>query len=154
MNKDVGMFIAIVGIDVFVNLMTYETDKVVRVCLGCEFSGHHVGMHLVLLKGVLQQWCVAKLFITEIFTKHFEQVEHKCIYKVCGTFKFFFEFLHLSTHLILLVRRVLVYVVVVEYVAAFLVLKLWRTQVFIQLWYSHALHIFYNCLLMSFISYG
>ena len=55
MNKDVGMFIAIVGIDVFVNLMTYETDKVVRVCLGCEFSGHHVGMHLVLLKGVLQQ---------------------------------------------------------------------------------------------------
>ena len=146
------MLVAIVRVNMLVNFLAYKADKTVRVGLCGQFVCHHVGMYLVFLKSIIQQRCVAKFFITEIFTENLKQIEHKSIYKVCRAFKLFLELLNLSAHFVLLVRRVLVYVVVVEYVATVLVLELWRAQIFIQFWYSHALHIFYNLFLISFIS--
>lgn len=141
-DEDVWVFVAIVGVDVLVDFLAHKTDEIVGVGFRCKLRCHHVGVRLVFLESVVEQRRVAKLLIAEILAERLEQVNNKCVYKVCRAFKLFLELLHLPTHLILLIGRVLIYIIVVEYVAAVLILELWRAQIFIQLWYSHALH---NC---------
>lgn len=84
-NKDIGMLVAIVRIDMLVYFLAYKADKVVRVGLCGQFVCHHIGMYLVFLKSIIQQRSVAEFFITEILTEDLEQIEHKSIYKVCRT---------------------------------------------------------------------
>ena len=91
MNKDIGMLVAIVRVNMLVNFLAYKADKAVRVGLCGQFVCHHIGMYLVFLKSIIQQRCVAKFFIAEILTENLEQIEHKSIYKVCGAFKLFLE---------------------------------------------------------------
>lgn len=120
-DEHVGLVVAVVQGHVGFNLAVHKADEVVRVRLRGQFRGHHVGMESVAFERVIQQRRVAELLILEILAEHAEQVKHQGIDKVGGTFQLLLELLYLPAHLVFLVGRILVYVIVIEDVAAFLV---------------------------------
>ena len=152
MDEYVGLVVAIVQGHVGFNLVVHKTDEVVGVRLRSQLRGHHVGMELVALERVFQQRRVAELLILEILAEHAEQVKLQGVDKVGGTFQLLLELLYLPAHLVFLVGRILVYVIVVEDVAALFVEEQRRTKILIQLFYGHSLHDKWD--LISLISYG
>ena len=152
MDEHVGLVVAVVQSHVGFNLVAHKADEVVGVRLRSQFRGHHVRMEFVALERVFQQRSVAELFLTKILAEHPEQVKLQGVDKVGGTFQLLLELLYLPAHLIFLVGRILVYVIVVEDVAALLIEEQRRTKIFIQLVYGHSFHGKWD--LISLISYG
>ena len=126
-DEHVGLVVAVVQSHVGFNLVAHKTDEVVGVCFRGQLRGYHVRVKLVALERVFQQRCVAELLLAEILAKHLEQVKFQGVDKVGGTFQLLLELLYLSAHLIFLVGRILVYVIVVEDVAALLIEEQRRT---------------------------
>ena len=151
-NEYVWLVVTVVGGKMLFNLVAYEMNEIVRIGFASEFLCHHVGIGLVALEGVFQQRGVAKLLVTQIVAKHLEKVNLQCVYKISGSFQFLLELLYLPPHFIFLAGLILIYVVVVEYITAFFIQKLWRAELIVQLINSHSSH----CSLdfMSLISYG
>jgi len=127
MDKDVRMPVAIARVDMLIDFLAHKADEIIRVGFVRKFLGHHVWVSLVFLERIVQERVVAKLLFAKILAEYLEQVELEGIHEIGGTLQIFLESLYLAAHFILLVGRVLVYVVVVEYIAAVLVLELWGT---------------------------
>lgn len=177
MYKNIRMLIFVVGFDMTMDALTDITDEVVGIGFCRQLRGDQIGMALVTLERVVQKRSVPKLFCSKIITEGLEEVKDKGIYESGRTLQFLLKLLNLSSHLVLLFGRILIYVVVVEYIAV-LLHELLRTEIVIQLWNGHRLHksFFYrlkaapqhkasflhsvctlvhgNCNLMSLISYG
>ena len=152
MDEHVGLVVAVVQGHVGFNLVAHKANEVVGVCLRGQLRGHHVGVEPVALERVFQQRRVAELLILQIFAEHPEQVKLQGVDKVGGAFQLLLELLYLPAHLVFLVGRILVYVIVVEDVAALLIEEQRRTKILIQLVYGHSLHGKWD--LISLISYG
>ena len=54
-HKDVGMLVAVVGIDVAVDSFADIADKLVRIGLFGQFGGDHVGLAFVALERVVEE---------------------------------------------------------------------------------------------------
>lgn len=151
-DEHVRLVVAVVQSHVGFNLIAHKADEVVGVRLRSQFRGHHVGMEPVALERVFQQRRVAELLILEILAEHAEQIQHQGVDKVGGTLQLLLELLYLPAHLVFLAGRILVYVIVVEDVAALFIEEQRRTKILIQLVYGHSLHGKWD--LISLISYG
>ena len=135
--------------DVFFDTTADIADEVVRIGFGGQFGSHHVRMGLVFLQGVFQQAFVTELLTFQILAEYLKQVQWHGIDIGSRTFQLFLELHHLFPHRVFLRCGILVYMIVVEYIAIRF-LEFRAVQVFIQLFDTHIRHS--NFCLMSLIS--
>lgn len=113
-DENVGVLIAVVGINMFLNQLIYKVYEGVRISLGGEFGCHHIGVSLVPIKSVVQERYGTKLLAPQIVTEHGKEVQNQSIYKRGGVLEFLFKFQNLSAHQILLTGLILIYIVVIK----------------------------------------